>query len=394
MAFKFAVRMNNVKASTIREVLKLTERPEVISFGGGMPAEEFFPIDEMKEVTLKVLEEDGQKALQYGPTDGYRPLREKVVERLGRIGIKGITADNVLFTSGSQQGLDFSAKVFIDPGDVVICERPSYLGAINAFRAYECKFVDIPMDDEGMLMDQLEQALKTYPNVKFIYVIPDFQNPTGKSWSTERRKQLVELANKYNTVIVEDNPYYELRYSGEPKPAIKSFDTQDRVVFLGTFSKTLAPGLRIGWVCAGSEILTKYNLVKQGADLQVNSLTQRQINKYLEMYDLDSRINDLIEVYRRRREVMVQQMKKCFPEEVKIDIADGGLFLWVEFPEHINTTELMPKVLEKNVAYIPGAPFYPNGGGENTARFSFSAMPEEKIIEGITRMGEALKELL
>lgn len=356
MAFKFAVRMNNVKASTIREVLKLTERPEVISFGGGMPAEEFFPIDEMKEVTLRVLEEDGQKALQYGPTDGYRPLREKVVERLDRIGIKGITADNVLFTSGSQQGLDFSAKVFIDPGDVVICERPSYLGAINAFRAYECKFVDIPMDDEGMLMDQLEQALKTYPNVKFIYVIPDFQNPTGKSWSTERRKQLVELANKYNTVIVEDNPYYELRYSGEPKPAIKSFDTQDRVVFLGTFSKTLAPGLRIGWVCAGSEILTKYNLVKQGADLQVNSLTQRQINKYLEMYDLDSRINDLIEVYRRRREVMVQQMKKCFPEEVKIDIADGGLFLWVEFPEHINTTELMPKVLEKNVAYIPGAP--------------------------------------
>ena len=394
MTFQFAGRMNNIKASTIREVLKLTERPEVISFGGGMPAAEFFPIDEMKEVTLKVLEEDGQKALQYGPTDGYLPLREKVVKRLNKIGVRNITANNVLFTSGSQQGLDFSGKIFIDPGDVVICEKPSYLGAINAFKAYECKFVDIPMDDNGMVMEQLEDALKTIPKVKFIYVIPDFQNPTGKSWSTERRKHLVELANKYNTVIIEDNPYYELRYSGQPKPAIKSFDTQDRVVFLGTFSKTLAPGLRIGWICAGSEILGKYNLVKQGADLQVNSLTQRQINKYMEMYDLDARIESLIEVYRNRREVMVQQMRKHFPPEVKIDIADGGLFLWVEFPEHINTTELMTKVLEKNVAYIPGAPFYPNGGGQNTARFSFSAVPEDKIMEGIKRMGEALKEVL
>ena len=316
------------------------------------------------------------------------------MERLGRIGIKDITADNVLFTAGSQQGLDFCGKVFLDPGDAVVCEKPSYLGAINAFRAYECQFIDIPMDDDGMLMDELEQTLEANPRVKFIYVIPDFQNPTGKSWSSERRKQLVELANKYNKVVIEDNPYYELRYSGQPKPAIKSYDTQDRVVFLGTFSKTLAPGLRIGWICAGDEILSKYNLIKQGADLQVNSLTQRQINTYMEMYNLDVRIEELIEVYRKRREVMVEQMKKHFPDEVKINIADGGLFLWVEFPEHINTTELMPKVLEKNVAYIPGAPFYPNGGGENTARFSFSAMPEDKITEGIKRMGEALKELL
>ena len=394
MTFQFADRMNNVKASTIREVLKLTERPEVISFGGGMPAAEFFPVDEMKKVTIKVLDEDGQKALQYGPTDGYLPLREKVVERLDRIGIKDITADNVLFTAGSQQGLDFCGKVFLNPGDAVVCEKPSYLGAINAFRAYQCEFIDIPMDDDGMLMDELEETLKINSRVKFIYVIPDFQNPTGKSWSAERRKQLVELANKYNKVVIEDNPYYELRYSGQPKQAIKSYDTQDRVVFLGTFSKTLAPGLRIGWVCAGKEILGKYNLIKQGADLQVNSLTQRQINTYMEMYDLDGRIQELIEVYRKRREVMVEQMKKHFPKEVKINIADGGLFLWVEFPEHINTTELMPKVLEKNVAYIPGAPFYPNGGGHNTARFSFSAMPEDRITEGIKRMGEALQELL
>ncbi len=394
MAFEFASRMNEVKASTIREVLKLTERPEVISFGGGMPAAEFFPIEEMKEVTMKVLDEDGQKALQYGPTDGYLPLRKKVVERLNKIGIRGITAEDILLTGGSQQGLDFCGKVFVDPGDAVICEKPSYLGAINAFKAYQCKFIDIPMDDHGMIMEELETALKSNPKVKYIYVIPDFQNPTGKTWSAERRKELVEMANKYKTVIIEDNPYYELRYSGQPQPAIKSFDTQDRVVFLGTFSKTLAPGLRLGWVCAGKEILGKFNLIKQGADLQVNSLTQRQVNKYMEMYDLDGRIKELIEVYRKRREVMVEQMKEHFPKEVKIDIPEGGLFVWVEFPKNISTIELMKKVLEKNVAFIPGDSFYPNGGGENTARFSFSAIPEEKIIEGIARMGQALSEII
>lgn len=394
MTFKFSKRMDGVKASTIREVLKLTEKPEVISFGGGMPAAEFFPIEEMKEVTIKVLDEDGQAALQYGPTDGYLPLREKVVERMKPLGINNITADNVLFTSGSQQGLDFCGKIFLNPDDVVVCESPSYLGALNAFKAYQCKFADIPMDNDGIMMDQLEEVLNTNDNVKFIYVIPDFQNPSGKTWSLERRKQLVETANKYDVVIVEDSPYYELRYEGQPQPAIKSFDTQDRVVYLGTFSKTLAPGMRLGWICAGAEILAKFNMIKQGADLQVNSLTQRQVNKYIEMYDLDERIKYLIEVYRKRRAVMIDQMKKCLPKEVKISIPQGGLFVWLEFPENINTTELMKKALEKNVAFIPGDPFFPNGGGENCARFSFSVIPEDKIIEGISRLGEAVKEML
>jgi 2-aminoadipate transaminase len=394
MAFKFANRMDGVKASTIREVLKLTERPEVISFGGGMPAAEFFPIEEMKEVTSKVLDEDGQLALQYGSTDGYLPLREKVVKRLGRVGIKGITADNILLTSGSQQGLDFCGKIFVNPGDLVVCESPSYLGALNAFKAYECQFADIPMDDQGIIMTELEETLRNNAKVKFIYVIPDFQNPSGRTWSLERRKQLVEMANRYDAVIIEDSPYYELRYEGEPQPAIKSFDTQNRVVYLGTFSKTLAPGMRLGWICAGEEILGKFNLVKQGADLQVNSLTQRQVNKYMEMYDLDARIEYLIGVYRKRRAVMIEQMEKCLPKEVKISVPQGGLFVWLEFPEHINTTELMKKALEKNVAFIPGDPFYPNGGGQNSARFSFSAIPEERIIEGITRLGQAVKEIL
>jgi 2-aminoadipate transaminase len=386
--------MNVVKASTIREILKLTEKPEVISFGGGMPAPELFPIEEMKEVTLKVLDEDGQKALQYAPTDGFLPLREKIVERLNRLGIEGISAKNILLTSGSQQGLDFSGKIFLDPGDVVICERPSYLGAINAFKAYECRFVDIPMDDDGMIMEKLEKALQANTRVKFIYVIPDFQNPTGKTWSAERRRELVKMADKYDKVIIEDNPYYELRYEGETPPAIKSFDREGRVIFLGTFSKTLSPGLRMGWVCACDEILNKYNLIKQGSDLQVNSLTQRQLNAYLEMYDLDARIEDLKEVYRKRRDLMVSEMKKNFPEGVKIFVPQGGLFVWLEFPRNINTTELMIKALEKNVAFVPGDPFYPNGGGENTCRFSFSNMPDDKIIEGIRRMGEVVREIM
>ncbi len=393
MAIRFAQRMDVVKASTIREILKLAASPDIISFGGGMPAPELFPIQEMKEVSLKVLDEDGQKALQYAPTDGFLPLREKIVKRLNRVGIKGISAGNILLTSGSQQGLDFSGKIFLDPGDAVVLEKPSYLGAINAFKAYECKFIDIPMDDEGMIMEELEAVLKNNENVKFIYVIPDFQNPTGKTWSVERRKQLVHMACKYDTIIVEDNPYYELRYEGEIPPAIKAFDTEGRVVFLGTFSKTLSPGLRMGWICASEEILNKYNLIKQGSDLQVNSMTQREINTYLEMYNLDERIEMLKGVYKKRRDLMVEEMKKNFPPEVKIYVPQGGLFVWLEFPENVNTLDLFKKALEKNVAFVPGDPFYPNEGGQNTCRLSFSSMTEDKIVEGIGRLAAAIKEM-
>jgi 2-aminoadipate transaminase len=394
MTVKFAKRMDMIKASTIREMLKLTENPEVISFAGGMPAPELFPIDEMKEVTIKVLDTDGQKALQYGSTDGLLPLRKKIVKRMEKMNITNISESNILLTAGSQQGLDFTGKLFLDPDDVVICERPSYLGAVNAFRAYQCRFADIPMDDEGMLMDELEDALKANPKAKFIYVIPDFQNPTGLTWSVQRRKELVDLANRYDIIIIEDGPYCEIRFQGEIPPSIKSFDTEDRVVFLGTFSKTLAPGLRLGWVLAGDEIINRYNQLKQGADLQVNSLTQRQLNTYLEMYDLDKRIDDMNDVYRHRRDIMADAMKKYFPESVNVNVPGGGLFIWVEFPESIDTTQMMTKALEKNVAYVPGAPFHPNGGGHNTARFNFSNMPDDKIVEGIRRLGELLNELL
>jgi 2-aminoadipate transaminase len=286
MALKFSERMDGLKASEIREILKLTLQPEIISFAGGLPAPELFPVEEMKKVSLHVLTEMGQAALQYSPTEGYLPLREKITDRMAKVGIKA-DPDSILITSGSQQGLDFSGKVFLNPDDVVFCESPSYLGAINAFKAYQCNFVEVDTDDNGMIMEDLESKIAATEKAKMIYVIPDFQNPSGRTWSLERRQELIKIANKFDLPVVEDNPYGELRFEGEVLPAVKSLDTEGRVIFLGTFSKTFCPGLRIGWVCAADEVLNKYITVKQGADLQSSSISQRELNTYIEMYSLD-----------------------------------------------------------------------------------------------------------
>lgn len=393
MAIKYAKRMDNLKASEIREILKLTERPEVISFAGGLPAPELFPIEEMKRVSEMVLDETGRQALQYSTTEGFPPLREKIAKRLAKCGIDG-DGDKVLITNGSQQGLDFSAKIFINDGDVIVCESPSYIGAINAFKAYSPEFVEIKTDDYGMIMEDLEAVLSSRDNVKMIYVIPDFQNPSGKTWSLERRKQLVELGNKYDLPIIEDNPYGELRFEGEFLPSVKSFDTQGRVIYLGTFSKTFCPGLRIGWVYADKDILHKYVLVKQASDLHSNSMSQRELDKFLELYDLDAHIENIKDVYRRRRNVMMDTIKESFPAGLKYTYPEGGLFTWVELPENINARDLLVKALEEHVAFVPGGSFYPNGGHENTMRLNFSNMPEDRIKEGITRLGKVISQML
>jgi 2-aminoadipate transaminase len=393
MAIKYAKRMEGMKASEIRELLKLTTKPEIISFAGGLPAPELFPVEEMKKVAVKVLDEGGQQALQYSTTEGFAPLREKIAARMEKLGIS-TEADRILITSGSQQGLDFTGKIFLNPDDVVVCESPSYLGAINAFKAYDCKFVEVPTDDDGMIMEDLEEILKTTPKARMIYVIPDFQNPTGKTWSVERRKQLLEIAGKYDLPIIEDNPYGELRFEGEIPPSVKAFDTDGRVIFLGTFSKTFAPGLRIGWVCASEEILGKYIMVKQGADLQTSTISQRELNAFLEMCSLDEHIEKIKAVYKKRRNLMLDTMKEHFPEEVKYTYPQGGLFTWVELPEYINARDLMIKALEKKVAFVPGGSFFPNGGHENAFRLNYSNMPEEKIVEGIKRLAEVLKEAI
>ncbi|MDD2482635.1 MAG: PLP-dependent aminotransferase family protein, partial [Lutispora sp.] len=262
-----------------------------------------------------------------------------------------------------------------------------------AFMSYVPNFVEVEMDQDGMKMDELEKALKANPNAKFIYTIPDFQNPSGITMSLERRKRIVELAVKYNIPIVEDNPYGELRFEGERLPAIKHFDTTGIVAFLGTFSKTFAPGLRVGWVAASPEVVRKYVLVKQGADLQCNSMSQRETAAFVQMFDIDKHISKIIEVYRRRRDLMIGTMEKEFPKNVKFTYPNGGLFTWVELPEGIDAADVLKLALEEKVAFVPGGSFYPNDGNENHFRLNYSCMPEDKIVEGITRLGKVLKSL-
>lgn len=386
---KFSNRMENMKASEIREILKLTQQPEIISFAGGLPAPELFPVEQMAKVSSKVISSIGREAMQYSTTEGYNPLREHIANRMKKMNID-TTFEDILITSGSQQGLDFSGKVFLDPGDIVLCESPSYLGAINAFKAYECSFREVQTDASGMILSDLEKQIKENKNVKFIYVIPDFQNPSGKTWTLERRQGLIEIANKYDLVIVEDNPYGELRYEGQHLPAVKSLDTEGRVVFLGTFSKTFAPGLRIGWVCASPELLNKYIMVKQGSDLQTSSMSQRELAVYLDDYSLDAHIEKIISVYKNRRDLMVDTMKKSFPESASYIIPEGGLFIWVELPDSIDTKELMKKAVAEKVAFVPGGSFFPNSDTKNTMRLNFSNMDEENIVLGIERLGKLL----
>ena len=395
MAVKFARRLENAEGSAIREILKLASNPEVISFAGGLPAPELFPVEEMKKVALAVLEEQGRAAMQYYATDGYPPLREAIAERMNRKLHTNVTADSILVTNGSQQCLDFVGRVFLDEGDKIIVESPSYLGALNAFKAYGPEFIEIPTDEDGMIMSELEKALAANPDVKFIYVIPDFQNPSGRTWPIERRKQFMEIINKYEIPVAEDNPYGELRFEGEIFPSLKSYDTKGLVLFFGTFSKIFAPGFRLGWVSASPEILEKFNISKQAADLQASTISQMEMAKFIEMYDLDAHVEKIKEVYGKRRTIMLDAMDEYFPEGVTFTRTDGGLFTWVTLPEGIDAAQLMKDVvLPNNVAYVPGEPFYPNGGNANHFRMNYSCMPEDKIVEGVKRLGKALHEAM
>ena len=391
---QFSSRMSQLKGSAIRELLALANKPEVLSFAGGMPAPELFPVDKIKAATDAVLEEQGKIALQYSSTNGFEHFRQQIADRMeAKLNIK-TSADNILVTSGSQQGLDYSARVFCDKGDVVIIESPSYLGALNAFKACEPNFVAIPTDGDGMIMEELEKVLATTENVKMIYVIPDFQNPSGRTWPLERRKQFMDIINKYEIPVVEDNPYGELRFEGEYLPALKSMDTKGLVVFLGTFSKILAPGYRLGWVCADDEILAKYNFMEQAASLQASTVGQMETSKWIDMFDLDAHVNTIRECYKKRRAVMLETLAKELPEPCTFTRPEGGLFAWVVLPEYMNAKDLQMKCLEKKVAFVPGGSFFPNGGHDNTLRLNYSCMPEEKIVQGITALCQTIRENL
>ena len=394
MEYKFASRMDRMKASEIRELLKLTARPEIISFAGGLPAPELFPVKEIAQVSHDLVLKEGQKLLQYATTEGRPTLREKIAKRMTEKYKTPVVADDILITTGSQQCLDFAGKLFLDPGDVVLCESPSYLGALNAFNAYQPVFKEVPTDGEGIIPEELDKILATTPKCKFIYVIPDFQNPTGICWSLERRKKFIEVINKYDLPVFEDNPYGELRYRGESFPTLKSMDTKGLVSFLGTFSKIFCPGLRLGWIAGPHTIVEKFVMIKQSADLHTSNFDQGVADAYMDTYDLDAHVKEIVELYGHRRDLILKTMEEEFPEGVEFTRPDGGLFLWVTVPEGVSARKVFDKCIEQKVAAVIGDAFYPNDKTDRSMRVNYSCMPDDKIVEGVKRMAKAIKECM
>jgi len=392
MKTQFASRMDHVKKSFIREILKVTENPEVISFAGGLPNPESFPVEEINIATQKVLSEDGKKVLQYSTTEGYLPLRRMISDRYNqRFGLK-IDEDEILITNGSQQALDLISKVFLDKGDDVLIERPGYLGAIQALSVYEPNFHTVMLDDNGVDLDSLETVLKSH-TPKFFYTVPNFQNPSGRTYSIENRKAVAEILKRYDTILIEDDPYGELRFMGNDMPPMKTF-LGDNGILLGSFSKIVAPGMRLGWICANPEIMEKLIIVKQAADLHTNSFSQRVVCQYLEDNDLDLHIRKIKKMYKSQRDCMVEMIGRYFPSQVRCTQPQGGMFLWVTLPKGMSSLKLFELASKVNVAFVPGDPFYVDENNTNTLRLNYTNSNEEEIEEGIKRLGKAIKELM
>ncbi|GJM40910.1 MAG: aminotransferase [Ardenticatenaceae bacterium] len=406
---RYAQRTQRMGSSMIRELLKLTQRPDIISFAGGLPAPEMFPVEAFEAASSRVLQAHGSQALQYSTTEGYLPLRELIVEKMGRYGIEA-SVDNVLITSGSQQALDLIGKLLINPGDLILTERPTYLGAIQAWRAYQAEFSSVPIDQDGLRVDLLEEALCGGP--KFMYVLPNFQNPGGVTLSYERRLALIDIADRYGVPIIEDDPYGELRFEGEHIPPLVVLDSdklngrqytkQDEphsyfkgnVIYMSTFSKTLAPGLRLGWIVAPKSVIQQCVMTKQGMDLHTSSFVQMVAYEVAKDGFLTEHVRKIRDVYQERRDIMLAAMGEHFPTGVNWTHPKGGLFLWVTMPEALDSTAVLETAIENKVAFVPGATFYPDGGGKNSFRLNFSNAAPDEIREGIARLGQVLKKVL
>lgn len=397
---RYAQRTQRMKGSAIRELLKLLDQPDIISFAGGLPAPDVFPVEEVKQACIRVMDNNGAQALQYGTTEGYKPLREMIARHTNSTGIT-VSADNILITGGSQQALDLLGKIFINHGDRILVESPTYLGALQAWNAYGAEYVSVDSDDDGMRTDALEEALRTGP--KFIYVLPNFQNPTGVTMSLERRLKLIELADRYGVPIIEDDPYGQLRYEGDHIPGVCVLDNQMRaqngtytgnVIYLSTFSKILAPGLRLAWVIAPSEVISKLVTAKQGADLHTATFNQFVAHEVGRGGFLNKHIEHICEVYHERRDVMLDSLAENMPEGVRWTHPKGGLFLWLSLPEGMSSVDLFKVAVEKErVAFVPGFSFFPNGGGGNTMRLNFSYCIPDMINEGIARLARTIKSM-
>ena len=388
---RYAQRMGNIKKSFIREILKATADPEVISFAGGLPSPVSFPVDEIDKAAHKVLSEDGKNALQYSTTEGYLPLRQYIAGRyMKRQGIN-IDADEILITNGSQQGLDLISKVFIDKGDDIIIERPGYLGAIQALSVFEPQFHAVDLLEDGVDTQMLEKAVEAH-DPKLFYSVPNFQNPSGITYSELKRKQTAQIIERSNTIMVEDDPYGELRFIGKDIPSMKAF--LDDAVLLGSFSKIVSPGIRMGWIAAKESIMEKLITVKQAADLHSNYFSQRVVYQYLQDNDIDMHISKIRALYKQQRNCMVDMIEKYFPKEVKTTKPEGGMFLWAQLPKDCSSLELFEIAAQKNVVFVPGDPFYVDEGCSNTMRLNYTNSSPEMIEEGIKRLGDAIRSLL
>lgn len=387
----FCDRTKCMSSSIIREILKFTQMPDVISFAGGLPAPELFPIREFEEASRHVLNTDGERALQYSLTEGLLPLREALSEKMGKYGIP-VEPKNIMLTNGSQQALDLIGRIFIDEGDVIVTGAPTYLGALQAFKVYSPTVEAVPVDDEGMVPEELEKVLaRSKP--KFIYVLPNFHNPMGVTLPLERRTRIVKAAAKYGIPIIEDDPYGELRFEGEDIAPIIVLH-KENVLYLSTFSKTLAPGIRLGWVVAPEEIIKKLVQAKQATDLHTSTFIQMIANDIMRRGILKAHSKVIKAAYGERRHIMTAAMEEHFPEGVTWTKPVGGLFLWVRTPDHVNTMDLLETAVEDKVAYVPGTVFYPDGSGHNTMRLNFSNATPEKIREGIKRLGRVLEKAI
>jgi len=391
----YSILASRMKASAIREILKLVQNPEVISLAGGMPDPATFPVEEIREISQSIFTKKSAQALQYSSTEGLPELRRSILEYLAKDGNNG-ELENIIISSGSQQGLDLVGKTFLSPGDVAIVELPSYLAALNAFHSYGGELVGIPMDDEGMQVDILEEKLTQLKNegkkVKFIYIISNFQNPAGVTMSLDRRRKIIEIAQKFNVFIIEDNPYEKLRFEGEPIPSIYSLEKNDSVISLGTFSKILCPGLRLAWILGNKEIIRKIAILKQATDLCTSILNQLIAYEYCQSGKLEENIKSNVQIYKKKRDAMLNALEKYFPKEATWTKPQGGFFVVATLPEYIDTGEMFKEAIAENVAYVPGAPFFADGKGKNTMRLSFCYPSEEDIEEGIKRIGQVIKK--
>jgi len=388
----YASRMNTIPKSFIREILKVTEDSAVISFAGGLPNPRFFPVREIAAAASDTLAANDVSALQYSTTEGYRPLREYIARRYrDRSGLE-VSAEEILITNGSQQGLDLVGKVLIDKADAIAIERPAYLGAIQAFSAYEPQFWAVPLLEDGIDLERLATVLGQH-RIKFFHTVINFQNPSGISYSPDKRKEMAALLGQHGAVVLEDDPYGELRFEGTAAPSMRSW-LDGRVILLGSFSKIVAPGLRLGWVCAQREIMDRLVVAKQASDLHSNSFCQRVLHRYLADHDIDHHIAAITAAYKRQKDIMLAAMEAAFPAEVTFTRPEGGMFIWATLPESLSAVELFKHAIEEKVAFVPGTPFFVDGGGTHNLRLNFSNANEEKIEEGIRRLGRIIEARL